>query len=98
MPKEKLNHSYKDALFKIVFGDYRERERARIMNILYSGLTQEQVESLHKWEVEQGREETRFEDIDKLVADGYYDEKRACEILGVDIEAYKEYLAGRSKE
>ncbi len=59
------------------------------MNILYSGLTQEQVDNLHKWEIEQ----TKFEAIKRLVADGIYDAERACEVLGVDIEAYREYLA-----
>ena len=41
-----------------------------------------------------GREEARYEDIDKLVADGLCDAKRACNILGVDIESYNRYLSG----
>jgi len=42
--------------------------------------------------------ETRFEDIDRFVADGFYDAARACEILGVDIAAYNEYLAEKNKK
>ena len=78
------------------------KERARIMNTLISGLTQEQVESLHKWEIEQsreeGREEARFEAIDKFVADGICDADKACEVLGVNIDAYNEYLVETSRK
>ena len=47
---------------------------------------------------ELGGEEVRFASVDKLIAGGYFDEKEACEAIGVNIDAYKEYLEGKSKE
>ena len=35
--------------------------------------------------------EAQYQDIDKLVASGLCDVDRACEILGVDVEAYRAY-------
>ena len=36
----------------------------------------------------EGREEGKFESVDKLVADGSYTAEKACEILGVDYSKY----------
>jgi len=72
------------------------KERARIMNALIRGLTDEQIENLRKWEVEEGikkgRAEASLEAVDKFVADGLCDAAKACEILGVDLDAYYRYL------
>ena len=40
---------------------------------------------------EEGREEAKYEDVDKLVAEGGLDEARACEILEVSLDDYKKY-------
>lgn len=47
---------------------------------------QKERERLISESIAKGRAETRFEAIDKFVADGIYDAERACEILGVSVE------------
>ena len=41
--------------------------------------------------LEQGREEAKYEDVDRLVAEEDYDAKRACEILEVSFDDYMQY-------
>lgn len=39
----------------------------------------------------EGREEKGFEDVERLIAEGILDETKACEVLGVDINEYRNY-------
>ena len=40
---------------------------------------------------DQGSKATKFEDVDKLTAEGTFTAERACEILGVEYDSYREY-------
>ena len=78
------------------------------MSRLFKGLTEEQKERMYAYEKEcereegreegrkegreEGREEGRMEAVQKVVAEGAYTEERACEVLGVDIDRYREYI------
>ena len=76
-----------------------KKERARVRNILISGLTEEEKEQLYemqrKRDVEEARTEAfqsaKYEDVNRLVSDGLYDVERACEVLGVQYEEYLKY-------
>ena len=46
--------------------------------------------------LQQGFQRGKLDDVCKLVADGYYNVDKACELLGVDIEAYKEYISAQT--
>ena len=37
-----------------------------------------------------------YKDVEKLVAEGTFDEKKACEVLGVEINDYREYIANKN--
>ena len=39
----------------------------------------------------EGRAEAKLDAVDKLVAEGTFDAKKACEVLGVSLEDYKKY-------
>ena len=82
-------------------------------NALYTALTEEEIEELRRIQMEratkegfdngfdkgydQGSKATKFEDVDKLIAEGTFAAERACEILDVDYDSYLEYKerAGR---
>ena len=47
---------------------------------------------------EEGRAEGRFESVDRLVAEGTFSEEKACDVLGVDIDKYREYIGAQEQE
>lgn len=81
------------------------KERDKVENILIRGLTEEEkkeverinqeyykeqgIEQGLKQGLEKGRTLTKLEDVDKLVASGVLDPIKACEILGVSYDEYK---------
>ena len=66
-------------------------------NILIRGLTEEEKKEVERINqeyykeqgLEEGRTLTKLEDVDKLVASGVLDPIKACEILGVSYDEYK---------
>lgn len=73
-------------------------------NILIDGLTKEEEARLREFQLdrairegrEKGREEGKFESVERLVVSGMADPERACEVLGVDPDAYRKW-ASKSK-
>lgn len=84
-----------------VLEEFLRKERDKVENILIRGLTEEEkkeVERINqeyykeqglKQGLEEGRTLTKLEDVDKLVASGVLDPIKACEILGVSYDEYK---------
>ena len=89
--EEAIRSAIDDCIRDGVMVDLLRKERDRVENMLIIGLTEEQKEHLHKMELEQEREEAQYEAVDRIVADGFYDVESACNILGVELEAYNEY-------
>ena len=85
-----------------ILADILRKERAKVMSRLFKGLTEEQKERMYAYEKEcereEGREEGRMEAVYKVVAEGAYTEERACEVLGVDIDRYREYISSSKQE
>lgn len=77
-----------------ILTDILREERARMREHLIGGLTEEEKEEVHAWEKECVREEAGFEAVDKLVGADIADTERACEVLGVDPVAYREWKEG----
>lgn len=44
----------------------------------------------------EGEKNRGYKDVEKLVAEGTFDEKKACEVLGVEINDYREYIANKN--
>ena len=89
--EEAIGQAIDDCIRDDVMADLLRREKDRVENMMIIGLTEEQKEHLHKMELEQEREEAKYEDVDRIVAEGFCDAARACEILEVDLKAYNEY-------
>lgn len=74
------------------------KERARVRNILIDGLTEEEKERLREYQIDRARREARFDDVSKIVESGLAGLERACGLLDVDIDAYREYIAETADE
>jgi hypothetical protein len=97
---EEASHKAIDSCIKDhILEDILRKERARVRNILYSGLTEEETRRMHEWELEEqtkeareeAREEAKQDAVKRLVADGKYDVHEACEVLGVDEKVYQQH-------
>ena len=80
-----------------ILEDILRKERARVVNSLIRGLTEEEVKELREWEIEHsyelGHAQRGFEAVDLLVDKGILDAETACETLKVDFEDYKKWKA-----
>jgi len=80
-----------------VLEEFLRKERDKVENILIRGLTEEEKKEVERINqeyykeqgLEEGRTLTKLEDVDKLVASGVLDPIKACEILGVSYDEYK---------
>jgi predicted transposase/invertase (TIGR01784 family) len=84
-----------------VLEEFLRKERDKVENILIRGLTEEEKKEVERINQEyykeqgieqglvEGRTLTKLEDVDKLVASGVLDPIKACEILGVSYDEYK---------
>ena len=79
--------------------DVLKKERDKVTNILYRGLTEEEKKELEilnrEYYIEMATERTKLDAVDRLVAEGTFDVSKACEILEVSLDAYNEYLKNR---
>ena len=74
---------------KGILEDVLSEERSAVMLEM---LTQFDEKSYEEGLREEGREEARYEDVEKIIASGAFDAAKACEILGVELDAYNEHL------
>ena len=83
-------------MYKEYISDVLRRERDKVENILIRGLTEEEKKKLERLNQEyyleeglaKGRQSTKLEDVDRLVASGVMDAVKACEVLGVSYDEY----------
>ena len=64
-------------------------------NALITGLSDEEIKQMHEWEIGKSREigyaEGLYEAVNRFVKEGTFTVEKACEILGVSVEAYMKY-------
>ena len=92
-----------------ILEDILRKERARVVNSLIRGLTEEEVKELREWEIEhsyelglekgleKGHIQRGYEAVDLLVDEGTFGAEKACETLKVDFEDYKKWKAEMGK-
>ena len=91
--EEAIGMAIDDCIRDGIMAELLTEERDRVENILIRGLTEEEKEQLHEIQLKWARSEARFEDVYRIVAAGHYDLETACEILGVSVEDYNEYIS-----
>ena len=101
--KEAVEATINECISRDILKEYLESRRAEVIDMMSFLFDDDKIQELHERSIrrearEEGREEAQYQDVGKLVADGIYDAQRACEILGVDIEAYKAYQNKMNEE
>ena len=90
--------------------DILRKERARVENVLISGITDEELKELHDWEIEhshelgveeglekglaEGTEKRGYDAVEKIIAGGKYDAAEACDLIEVDYNSYINWKSG----
>ena len=71
-----------------------------IMKSLFDPDTVQEMyeKSLRREGREEGEEERGYKDAERIVEAGLADEKKACELLGVDLDGFKKYLEENKNE
>lgn len=95
--EEAAKRAIDDCIEDNILSSLLRKERARVENILIRGLTEEQREQLHEIQLQRAIRESKYEDIERITANDLCDVEKACALLGVDIDGYREYLAEKSR-
>lgn len=90
--EEAVSMAMNDCIEEGILEEILRRERDKVENILIRGLTEEEQQNLQRIQMEyykeQGLLKGKLEDVDRLVAAGIMDAKKACDVLGVKYETY----------
>ena len=79
-----------------ILKDYLSERRQEVMDIMTALFDEKAIREMRENNIrreshEEGREEQRYKDVDRVIKGGKYDAKGACDLIGVDYEAYSAY-------
>lgn len=96
--REAVKETIDECIENNILKDYLVERRKDVMDIMTALFDDDVIQEMYEKSIRrESREEGKYEDVSRLVTEKILDLEKACEVLGVDIDAYKKYIANESR-